>query len=86
MSAVNAIGEGEMSDEISSYAFTAPGHPKSPYRVTSTKQNATKASITLAWEPLIETGSIPLTGYMLYLTKTGSGITTLAYDGSNNVA
>lgn len=85
VSAVNEIGEGPLSEEISSFAFSLPGVPKAPVRKAASKTSATEASITISWEPLFETGSVPLTGYKLYMTTTTTG-RVLAYDGTNNVA
>ncbi len=34
----------------------------------------------------METGGVPLTGYKLYMVHSGTGVQTLAYDGTNNVA
>jgi len=85
VSAVNAIGEGPLSTEIASFAFSLPGIPKKPFRITSEKSGANKASITIGWEPLTETGSVPLTGYKLYMTSDADG-RELAYDGTDNVA
>jgi hypothetical protein len=90
VTAVNVIGEGPLSDEIVSFAFSLPGAPSAPYRITSTKKfnpgkGKFKATITIGWEPLVETGSVPLTGYKLYMTNLSDG-RVLAYDGTDNVA
>ena len=41
------------------------------------------ASITLAWNPLIDTGGVPLTGYKLYAVDEAQ-TETLVYDGTDS--
>ena len=41
------------------------------------------ASITLAWNPLIDTGGVPLTGYKLYAVDEAQ-TETFVYDGTDS--
>lgn len=83
VTAVNEIGEGTLSAEITSIAKDLPGKPEAPWRTTSVKTSATEASITLQWNPLINTGGVALTGYKLYQKHVLTSATTLAYDGTD---
>jgi len=82
VSAYNAVGEGDRSSAYYAYAISKPGTPEAPTRVTSTEDSGTEASITLSWEPVMNTGNAPLTGYKLYQRDTITDTTTLAYDGT----
>lgn len=66
-----------MSTAHTLYAQTIPSQPDAPMRVTSAEINATHASIDLKWNPVLDTGGVPLTGYKVF-----HGASTLAYDGS----
>lgn len=66
-----------MSTAHTLYAQTIPSQPDAPMRVTSAETNATHASIDLKWNPVLDTGGVPLTGYKVF-----HGASTLAYDGS----
>ena len=83
VSAVNAIGEGPLSAEISSYAKSLPGTPRAPYVTSSIKSGPATADVTISWYPLLETGGVPLTGYKLYQIEVSTSTTTLVYDGTN---
>jgi uncharacterized membrane protein YbjE (DUF340 family) len=63
VSAVNDIGEGTLSSEVSTYAKSLPGIPLAPYLITSSMTTATTASVQLGWYPITDTGGVPLTGY-----------------------
>ena len=70
---------------MESFAQSLPGKPGPPVRVSSAKVDATTASITLEWSPLIETGGVPLTGYKLYVVDDKDEI-ALVYDGTDEPA
>jgi hypothetical protein len=83
LSAVNKIGESLLPSEIvSHYAQSLPGVPDSPRRVASLKTSATTASITLAWNPLLVTGGVPITGFKLYSVDRNENI-VLQLDATN---
>ena len=84
VSAYNKVGEGEKSDTHYAYAMTTPGKPDIPIRVSSSKTSATEASIELRWEPVFDTGLVPLTGYKLYQRDTVTDTTSVAYDGTGS--
>ncbi len=84
VSAYNAVGEGAKSNTYYTYAMSKPGTPDAPKRVTSTQDSVTEASIQLSWEPVFNTGNVPLTGYKLYQRDTVTDSTTTAYDGSGS--
>ena len=66
--------------------MSLPGAPNAPYMTASVEATSTTANITLAWNPLMDTGGVPLTGYKLYQLSVSTGTTTLAYDGTNQPA
>jgi hypothetical protein len=66
--------------------MSLPGAPNAPYMTASVEATSTTANITLAWNPLMNTGGVPLTGYKLYQLSVSTGTTTLAYDGTNQPA
>ena len=80
---MNAIGEGELSLEVSSFAQSLPGKPEAPQRVASEQTSLTEASITLEWTPLTDTGGVPLTGYQLYAIDSSDASMSLLYDGTD---
>jgi len=83
ISAVNDVGEGLLSDEISHYAMTKPSAPQTPYIITSIKTGTDTSSATIGWYAVIETGGVPLTGYKLYAKLLATGVETLVYDGTD---
>lgn len=83
ISAVNDVGEGVLSDEISHYAMTKPGAPQKPYIITSVKSGTSTSSATIGWYAVIETGGVPLTGYKLYAKLLSTGVETMVYDGTD---
>jgi len=66
VSAVNKIGEGELSAEVQSFAQSVPSKPLAPYRISSAQTSPSEAEITLGWYPIVDSGGVPLTGYKLY--------------------
>ena len=61
--ALNAIGEGNLSDEVSIYAATVPGAPSAPTLVSQSD-----AGISIQWTslPLDNNGGSPVTDYRVY--------------------
>lgn len=53
ISAVNDVGEGVLSDEISHYAMTKPDAPQKPYIITSVKSGTLTSSATIGWYAVI---------------------------------
>jgi len=82
VSSVNAVGESELSLVISHFAQSVPGKPEAVYRVSSTQETDTTASIELAWHPLIQTGGVPVTGFRLYSVDEAANI-VLEFDGTD---
>jgi large repetitive protein len=72
ISAYSAVGESTISSATYVYAMTKPGTPEAPVWVTSAQVDATTAKITLRWEPVLDTGYVPLTGYQLWQHEVGS--------------
>lgn len=68
---------------MSSYAYSLPGKPHSPRRISTAATDATTAEIVLAWYALTDTGGVPLTGYKLYSIHVDTAVTTLVYDGTD---
>ena len=67
VAAVNNIGEGPRSDIVSHFAQAKPVKAEQPYRVQSRlSDDELTAEIELAWYPILETGGVPLTGFLLY--------------------
>lgn len=96
VSAINAVGEGPLSQEVEARAKALPGRPTIPERVSSVVVvdggGAETASIGLRWysEEVVDTGGVPLTGFRLYYfeqvdpSTTGTPSTaTLAFDGAD---
>ena len=83
VASVNAIGEGPLSAEVQSYAQSLPGPPDAPVRVSSEQDDSTTASITLEWNPLLDTGGVPLTGYKVYATDSMDNV-SLVFDGTDS--
>ena len=84
VSAYSEVGEGSQSTEYYVYAKSKPATPDAPFRVTSSNTSATQASIDLEWNPVRDTGSVPLTGYKLYQKRISNNTESVAYDGSNS--
>lgn len=72
ISAYSAVGESPISSAIYVFAMTKPGTPDAPIWVSSAQVDATTAKITLRWEPVLNTGYVPLADYRLYQHKVGS--------------
>ena len=75
VSAVNSVGEGPLSNELSAVAgvvATAPGPP------TLSSASAGSAGIALAWSPPSSDGGATVTGYRVYRIAGGSGPTQIA--------
>jgi hypothetical protein len=68
---------------VSSFAYSLPGKPTAPRRISTAKTDTTNAEIVLAWYALTDTGGVPLTGYKLYATHVLTSVTTVVYDGTN---
>ena len=84
VSAYSEVGEGAQSSEYYLYAMSKPGKPDAPTRVTSSNTSGIDASIELEWNPVRDTGSVPLRGYKLYQKRVSDGTQSVAYDGSNS--
>ncbi len=83
MSAVNDVGEGELSDEIQHLAMSVPDTPQAPTIVSQAQTGPSTASATIQWNAVIKTGGVPLTGYKVYTKRLGdTGAPNEAYDGS----
>ena len=61
--ALNAVGEGDLSDEIAIYAATVPGNPSAP---TMVSQSETQISIQWTALPSGSDGGSPVTDYKVY--------------------
>jgi chitinase len=75
VSAVNSVGEGPLSNELSAIAgvqATAPGPP------TLTSASAGSAGIAVAWSPPSSDGGASVTGYRVYRVAGGTGPTQIA--------
>jgi len=92
VSAINKVGEGALSTEVTARAASLPGTPGAPERTGSAKVDGTTASVTVRWyqQDVSDTGGVPLTGYKLYYFKqtTDPPVTvnlaaaTVAWDGT----
>lgn len=76
VSAVNAIGEGPLSDEASATATAPPGptSPSAPQNLTAATANG--RGVQLAWTAPASNGGAAITGYRVY-RGTASGSETL---------
>jgi titin len=93
VTAINRVGEGPVSDEVSARAASLPGRPGQPERTSSVVVPGppSTATIELRWyqQELADTGGVPLTGFKLYYyqkadssTVKGVSDSTLGYDGT----
>ena len=64
--------------------MSVPETPQTPTIVSSVQTGLATASATIAWQAVIQTGGVPLTGYKVYATLVSTGIQTLLYDGTNH--
>ena len=60
--------------------------PDTPFVVSSVQSGTTTADVEIEWNPLMQTGGVPLTGYKLYMLRVSTSVQTLIYDGTNNPA
>lgn len=73
---VSAFGSGKSTEPVSA-ATTTPTVSSPPLALTL--DQATGGSLTMAWEPPVDTGGVPLEGFALYLaTVSGAGPFALA--------
>jgi fibronectin type 3 domain-containing protein len=76
VTAVNAIGESSVSNQLSATAWTVPGAP------TLTAAKGIKGGIALTWSAPASNGGTPVTGYRIYRGSTSGGETLLATVGN----
>jgi hypothetical protein len=75
VSAVNAIGEGARSNEVSAQP-TAPQPPSAPLNLTASTPKPKKAvGVNLAWSPPSSSGTSAVTGYRIYRGTSSGGET-----------
>jgi fibronectin type 3 domain-containing protein len=70
VTAINSVGQGPRSNELSAKPLTVPGAPRNP----SAKPDATQG-VSLAWTVPSSDGGSPITGYRIY-RSTSSGTET----------
>jgi large repetitive protein len=73
VSAINGVGQGGLSNEVSATPTLAPTAPSAPIGLTAT---SAYAQINLAWSLPSSNGSSPITGFKVY-RGTAPGIETL---------
>jgi predicted phage tail protein len=69
VSAINSVGEGEKSAEVSVVPCTVPSAPQNLTAV------AGNGNVTLTWEPPADNGGMPITGYRIYYGTTARNYT-----------
>src|SRR5437773_306701 len=79
VSAVNNVGEGPRSNEISATPTAPATPPGAPQGLVAT---AGDASVTLAWSAPSSNGGSPITNYRIYRSTTGGGETLQATIGN----
>ncbi|MFO7618971.1 MAG: fibronectin type III domain-containing protein [Thermoplasmata archaeon] len=72
VSAVNELGEGPLSNEISSAPQSVPSPPTNLIAIGGS------SSITLTWSPPLSDGGSPITGYVLYKGVQASALGELS--------
>jgi|GEM_PF-1437327 len=70
VSAINAVGESEKSDEVSAMPCTMPSAPQNLTAV------AGNDNVTLTWHPPASDGGSPVTGYKIYYGTSSGNYTT----------
>ena len=66
--------------------MSKPGVPSEPKRVDSTNNGDSTSNISLTWNPPVNTGSVYLTGYKLYMKDITANSISVSYDGSSSAA
>jgi predicted phage tail protein len=69
VSAFNAVGESEKSNEVSAVPCTVPSAPQNLTAV------AGNGNVTLTWEPPADNGGMPITGYRIYYGTSAGNYT-----------
>lgn len=80
VSAVNLIGESELSNYVTIAMASPAAQPTTP---TVNRDLSTLTSLFIEWGQGTP-GDIPIDGYRLYMIEIATGIVTLEYDGSQN--
>jgi len=80
-SATNIIGEGQVSNSVTIALAADAGTPTAPVRNLAL---STKTSVYITWAAVVPVDGFPIDGYMLNVTKLGTGISTCVYNGSAN--
>lgn len=75
ITAYNAVGESVLSTALKTYAMTKPGTPSAPMR--EFPDGISSTHIKLSWDPVINTGFVPLTGYKVRMMRVNCLITDL---------
>lgn len=81
LSARNTIGEGEMSNALTVALAEPAGKPDPP---TLLRERSTPTSLFIQWTAVTPGAALPIDGYKLYMTKLGTGESSIVYDGSDN--
>lgn len=80
-SATNIIGEGQVSNSVTIALANDAGMPGQPVRDLS---RSTKTSAYITWSAVVPVDGLPIDGYMLNMTKLGTGESVCVYNGSAN--
>lgn len=72
--ALNIVGTSSLSGETSLIAATVPAKPANLSLVSQSE-----TQITVTWEPNVDTGGTPITGYKLKWSQDGGSLAELDY-------
>src|SRR5439155_204419 len=79
VSAVNAVGDGPLSNEASATPTAPATKPGAPRNLQATPGDG---QVTLNWQPPSNDGGSPITIYKIYRSKAGGGETLIATIGN----
>jgi len=75
VTATNAAGDGQLSDEL---AFTYPNRPSPPLSLVAST-GPDRGQISLSWTPPVDTGGLPILQYNVYRGTTSGGEASSIY-------